>query len=513
MLHTDANLFLDAITLLIHVNDDKSHKLVQEIIAISRNSNQYLAHESKLIRFYIQLAENIISTRLTVDNKGELTVLLTKFKNDPAFNDTPEVYENLREIFLSPDKFSEDNLAFIVERLQNAVLWNKSSLYTRKQFASLTRCEDTTDPTEQRRYLQNVLNAAKDLQAAHEEHAYDDDKGLIEHIDFTDVKSIKAALEKYSTRKEANTMKLGLQGLNRMFGGKGPGMGESIVFNALQHNFKSGMLMSMAKWIVKYNIPPQDPQGRKPLILFFTLENESFENLMWWFRNTYETAYNKSSEGMSQESIIDHVYNYFNEKGYVFIVERYLPSEFGYNDLVKVYEKYENSGYFIVATIIDYMNNMKKTDNAGRASNTGNYLLVRELYSNTCNFTKSKGTLLTTAHQLNRAAQQMVGQTANVVKKFNNSHMADSMDVQREVDTSIYIHIERNQMGDAYLTMKRDKRRYDNTTPDSHKYCAYKFGPYGIPDDVSSEDMSVKDIYAQADQTGGGAEAEIGSLF
>lgn len=497
MIYTDADIFLDAITLLLHVNDTKSQLLVTKIINMTQDKNQHLNKDDKLIAFYKTLAGQIMQMQLTMENPTELAMLLIKFKSSPAVQENEEAYNQLHEIFTGSKRFTDNNLDYIVERLQNTVIWHQASAQVRRMFGAINRCEDTTDPTEQRRYLDEVLNSAKEIQLSFTESvASKDTSGLVEHIDFTNPASISTALDKFVNRKMTNAMRLGLQGLNRMFGrNKGPTLGESIIFNARCHNFKSGMLMSIAKWIIKYNVPPTNAEGKKPLIIFITLENEGFENLVWWFRSVYETTFNKSSDGVPSLEIIEYVHSYFNERGYTFIVERYLPSEFGYEELVSITEKYENMGYFFVATIIDYVNNMKKSCSNSKSSGIGNHLLVRELYSNICNYTKSKGIAMFTAHQFNRGADELASRTVNAVKKFNASHLADSTDPQREADTSINLNIEKNQQGESFLTMYRTKRRYDNDTPEIDKYTAYKFGPYGITDDVEGADISVQDIH------------------
>jgi hypothetical protein len=119
------------------------------------------------------------------------------------------------------------------------------------------------------------------------------------------------------------------------------------------------------------------------------------------------------------------------------------------------------------------------------------------------NYIKHKGSALFTAHQLNRGAAQLAtsGQT-NVVKKFNMSFLSDSMDVQRECDCIIYMFLEKNHLGVPYLTMKMDKHRHVDDTPEAHKACAYRFTPIGIMDDMFTSDQSIKDIYLDNYQPG-----------
>ena len=82
------------------------------------------------------------------------------------------------------------------------------------------------------------------------------------------------------------------------------------------------------------------------------------------------------------------------------------------------------------------------------------------------------------------------------MKRFHKGLIADAFSVAREVDLEIYIHIERNLDGTAYLTMMRGKHRYVDDTPIAHQYCAYRFHPkFGIRDDMNIGDEYVTDIY------------------
>ena len=253
--------------------------------------------------------------------------------------------------------------------------------------------------------------------------------------------------------------------------------------------------MSFAKWIVMHNKPYVDPDRPGiPTVLFITLENEANENIMWWFESMYVASHGRPPEGLSDDEIVDLVYDFFQHSGYDLIIERKLGPDFGYDEYVQMYERYQKAGHRILVTIIDYMNMMKKTINGkeGRSD-----LALRDLYNKMCNFNKNRMTTQISAHQLNRDAARLVVGATNVVKKFNDSHYADGMDVGREVDMEIFIHIERNNQGVPYLTMMRGKHRYVNDTPDKDKYCAYKFDEYGIPDDIDeAESRVVKNIYA-----------------
>jgi len=61
-------------------------------------------------------------------------------------------------------------------------------------------------------------------------------------------------------------------------------------------------------------------------------------------------------------------------------------------------------------------------------------------------------------------------------------------------------------MGVEYLTMCWGKHKYVAGTPQEDKYIAYKFGEFGILDDINGVDTGVRDIYDAG--SGSGTDSE-----
>ena len=134
------------------------------------------------------------------------------------------------------------------------------------------------------------------------------------------------------------------------------------------------------------------------------------------------------------------------------------------------------------------------------SSNIGNHLLIQELYSKACNFARTANFGLFSAHQLNRKAAELVSMIQNPVKRFNENHLALSIDVAREPEIIIYMHIERNDEGIPFLTFKLGKNRYVNDVPDSNKYVAYRLiKDIGLEEDIGKQFKGVKNIYTYRD--------------
>lgn len=487
-------LFLDCILLIVNDGRTETVELVKSLIALFESDvNTIHSVDQEVTKFYIRIIKAIMLNGTTKESPDELRLILLKFKSDKTLEKRTDIYQLLHDTFMSKDKLSETKTNRIIQHIKNTLIWHKSNKHSRTIFAALSRCADLVNPDEQTIELIGIQNHVKEFDQVFSSGLNGNTNKRIDRIDFSNKESITQGIKKHKQRTVTGIIKVGLRGLAEMLGHhKGYARGESVVFNALSHNFKSGLLVSSAIWAVMYNIP-SGSKG-KPLIYFVSVENEAFQNMIWAFRQQYYQITGGAPDHMTDDEVCNWIYEFFNKNGITFIIDRYQPSEFGYEDLVQNIEEFEAAGYEVYMCVIDYMNNMKK---GGGRDLVGNHLQVKELYSNCCNYTKNKGITLVTAHQLNREAAKIVSiGTSNVVKRFNSDHLADSMDPQREVDVCIFIHLEKGHNGRKYLTMNLTKHRYVDDTPEIRKYCAYPFTPLGIVDDIHTEPLYTRDIYA-----------------
>lgn len=495
------DLFLDGILCIINDNSDKNRRLINNLIELFEvNSKNNTTIDNDITRFYIRILKNIIHSNTSKDNMDELKLILLKFQSDPILSKRKDVYSLLTDIFSSSERLTKERQEQIQLGIQNTLLWTELNKSTKLQFAALSRSSELVSPQDQAYELRKIKNAADNIATAFSEKSTISSRTEpVESIDLSDKSSMDAGLKKYKERIVQGVLKTGWQGLNRMLGSNGGLVrGESIVIYALKHNYKSGLLMSIASWIAIYNTPviTGENSHKKKLILLLSLENEAYQNFILMFRHQYETTMNVSSKSLTDEEITDWCYNLFNRNGYTIRIERFLPHNFKYSTLVETIEYYENSNYEVVAVGLDYLNLANKDMETGRAE--ANHLSVRAIFSACCNYCKSKGITFITAHPLNRkAAELKTTGITNVVRRYDETHLADSVDVAREVDVEVFIQIEKNLEGYYYLTCQRGKHRYVNDTPEAHKYFAMRFGKFGIPDDLNSPiPWFVTDIYA-----------------
>ena len=494
-------LYLNAILLLINDRTDVSLDAVKRLLEIAENSKERDLADNEMTKLYIRIIKGLIQSNVSKDTPDELRVFILRFKDDQRMKTDRATFEILHDAFTSPNRMNRDRIVDIRTTLNNAVLWNKANTKTKELFGALIRTEGIDDPYQMELELRKLSNFSDGLTQTLTNHASTDTDlrtnfpGLIQSINMRSKEDMRVVVETEKQIVREGAFKLGLQGLNRMFGKSGgPVRGESCAFNAMSHHYKSGMLISIARWIVLYNAPPKVAPGMRPLMWVTSLENEAWRDAMDVFRNSYASETLKSAQGMSDDDIIAWTSDKFQQNGWEFLIERFLPQDFGYEEYVQRYRVLNSLGFEVVCSVVDYMNNMKKP-RADRAD-----MQVRLLYNYMCNFTKSQKTSLFTAHQLNRDAMRLEAEgVTNLVKRLGPAYLSDSTDVQREVDFTAFMHIEVGSDNAPYLTVSRGKHRYVPDTPPRDKYTAYRFyEDLGICDDVLREDCSVKDIYAVA---------------
>lgn len=486
------DLFLECITLVIQDSTGKASALVMQLTDLyeSESRTGALSAEDELIRFYIRMLKTILINKTSKETPDELRMILLKFKSDPTLAQREEIYNLLHDTFMSQEKMTKSRRDTLLAHVTNTLSWFQINRKIKMVNGAMWRASDLIDPDDQQNELQRVRELLKEsIQVSDAAYLKEEAKGLIEQINFSKKEDVKNGLGKFNERNVKGVLKMGLQGLNKMCGEhKGLVRGESVVFNALSHNYKSGILVSIAVWTAIYNVPTN--ADKKALIYLVSLENEAHQNLMDAFRHHYHLRTGKAPIGLSDDEISDWICDFFSQNGFELIVERYMPSEFGAQEYENRINYFESIGYEVYLAAIDYMNNMKK-------ENEQRDLAVRSLYRRMCSFNSSKGVTMVTAHQLNRKAQELVSSgITNAVKRFSSDMLTDSSDVQREVDLAVYMNIEKNHLGQKYLTFNRDKHRYVNNTPEAHKYFAYPFeGEMGIVDDVLAKPRYTRDIF------------------
>jgi len=497
----DPSTLFDLLRLAVNRSDEKIKRLADSLFEIyGDNVSTVSSADIKYCELYISLCKEIIGHGLNVtDHKIDILNIFNRHLTNQIFKRDAYVREALKTVL--DTELSPSRIADVTKRLNNVVAWHVNKRYITKLYGHLKESNLSYSIDDQETALNNMRSLVDEFKTTMlEVDAVSCRGGSVETIDFSNKENIKGAIKTYKERRVNHILKTGLQGLNQMFGPAGGiALGESVLFAARTHQFKSAMLMKMAQWIPMYSKPPITP-GKKPMIYIVSLENEGYQNMMQMFNQMYIAINGKlPSLDVSDEELVESIYSYFNKSDYTVVIERYLPSQFGYEELVHQVEKFENSGFRIIATIVDYLGLMK-THNFGSASKTGRHDLLQDLFNKVVNFFKAMGTTLLTGAQLNRNASDISASgIPHPVKHYSERHFAGSTGIGREVDFIAYMEIEKDEQGIPWLTIQWGKHRYVDDTPEAHKFVAYQLheNSVGLIDDIDGEFKGSRNIYSK----------------
>lgn len=486
--------FQDLFLLIINKNNKSMRDLTNELIDyyLDQHINITGSDEKNIERFYVKFILDIISAELNLkDDRKDIKMLFEKYKTNDILND--RVMNSINYILNNENPTNVELISHVKLKIENLATWFRCNKNIRDMFGLVNNMK-IQNISQTKEYFDNVIGLSRNIEKSIRDVNKDNQKHT-EHIVSTDRESIKIAFQKYRENNMSGVIYTGLKGINRACGKyQGIAQGSSNVFAALSHNYKSEMLLSVAKWLKEYN-NFKIKDGKTPVVLYISLENEANQNLMLWYQRIYGSITGKVDfDDKTEEEIIDDLYNYFKESNTVFVINRYLPSEFGVDSLKELIEDFEDSGHYVVSVIIDYLSQMKKPKADTKHDQ------IQQLYNWVRNYLGSKSITLWTAHQLNRGAAGIASNNNNSVKYFNENYLADCVDVIREVDNLWFLHIEKNHLEETFLTGNLYKKRYSPDARSKHSYFAYKFSSIGIIDDfINTKCQSVNNIYAEND--------------
>ncbi|MCP4394445.1 MAG: hypothetical protein GY804_09310 [Alphaproteobacteria bacterium] len=488
MIYINYDLFIDAIYLLTHDNDAKTKSIIRDFIELfdkeSSESDELASDTNILLAGVIKL--------LMVDGcdvtQGEANSILLKLLNSPeVYKEDASIIESLKSI-VEPEE-NVTKCKNIKTALYNCIAWYQYKTKADKILKTVHRCRYTTNPLDQDDLLETIRNTAQSFEPREK---VCENTSIIDEIDFDDDESIDKAFEAKEKRAVKNVFRVGWQGLQRMTGERnGFRIGETLCVYALSHNYKTALLLKFARWIACLNKPVVD-EGKKPLLVFISLENELTDNLDHWYEELYLNLHGElPAKDLTKEEIKSFIKAEFKKNGWHFKIIRRLGVEFGYQEYCDYLTDQEKQGYQILAVINDYLGEMRMdTDNVpiGMFSNA----------SRLVNHARYNGYFFATGAQLNHEAHGIVsGSSSNKVKLFHPGCIEYCKKLEQVFDFTMYQHLEYNLFDQRFITMKRGKHRNVDRTPLAHQYIAYMFDPKkGILDDIDLEDKSIRDIFA-----------------
>lgn len=305
------------------------------------------------------------------------------------------------------------------------------------------------------------------------------DPAEVDHIDFGNLNDLGRVFKEVKDVANGDGMfKTGQKGLNRMLqGGFRPG--ESWVFGALQHNYKTGMTLDMFHDCCVYNEPFLYDKTKKPLILFFSFENDMRVNLEFLYRLMFELETGQKAvidKDTATEELAEYVHKRLTCNGFHVHMFRIDPTQWSYCDICNKVIKFEAMGYEVKAVFMDYLGLVPTT--GCTMGSTGDDR--RDQFRRVRAFMNPRKIFSWTPHQLNTAVKALVrtGSTDLVKMIPGGGYFQGCGSLENEVDGELYGHIEKLN-GEKYYTIQRGKHRIPTILPEKDHYAAWQFLPVG----------------------------------
>ena len=483
---------LDAFFLLVSDKTKKYYALVKDLVRICEAANKNEIEEGhSLEKFFISTLKSLLSDTVNKEDPNYVGKILLQLKMSLTNTGEIELADDIINMTISKTKEETESpkeAQVYASRIESFVKRNKIDTVLRQTWGILSTSEGLTDEDE----VAGVREAEKKLNSLCENLKSQNyvDGGVVPVglIKFEDKASIDHALEKRSKRDIHGIIKSGLQGMNRALGdNKGLVPGESVCFCALSHHGKSLSILSWAIWAIE-NTPKVDRNGKTPLVLLTSLENEEYRIMLDIFKRKYRQLEGRSGDHLSNEEIARWLKNYFDRFETKLVIERFTEN-YGIDEHREKIDWYRNQGYDIVMSCIDYLSNMS-------ISTDKRYLGIKELAHQLVNDARRYGYCLVTGHQLNREAARLAEFKLYPVKDYTMNHLADSADIMREFDVVFFQQKKKvESTGKSYMTYQLAKHRHVENTDEDHKFFCYEFLPHGvgIQDDLHTAPRFVKD--------------------
>jgi hypothetical protein len=484
--------FLEVLCLTIYSNDLDSENIVASAVKTYYDEvAKGTALNDELTKFYMSIITDVTNKNVNLSSKADVEALLIKLEQHPMVKQSPKIVERIGTLIAERANVSDHTIKHLKQKVKKWIIWVNGNNSLKKLFRTSQKVINTSDTVIQETLMNELLDRSRELTKTYEDTASTEDAS-VDFIDMSCAKSLKRGFDSYKKKRIDTGYTTGLQSLNRMFGrSQGPVPGEFIGFAALSHHYKSGILMDFARWMALYNEPRKE-NGKQAAIVFISLENEIYENMMMWFKSAYTQHYGEPPDGLSETEIINKTAELYSKRGYKLLVYRKEGDLFGYNEYRALLEELADK-YTINSAILDYAGLMALPAD-GKDNNAK---LRQELLCKMKNYANRNNILTITGFQLDTEADRIATSgTTNVVKKFGSAHLSDCKSAVKEMDFLAFMYIEKGLNGQSYLTVKWAKHKYQ-TTPDKHKYFAQRFEEgVGIVDDINGLDRSVVDIYS-----------------
>lgn len=295
------------------------------------------------------------------------------------------------------------------------------------------------------------------------------DPAIVGTMNFSDDDSMREVFENVaSSNSEGLTFTTGWRELNTALQG-GPRPGDTMIIGALQHNYKSGMSLTVFAHMAIYNKPKCKDPSKKPLMYRVSFEDPLRNNAQFLYQllKYDETREPIDVKGVSIEDMWKYVQKRMSATGYHVILEEVNPNNWTYQSLINRVVELESEGYVVEVLCCDYLAKLPTTGCV--QGSMGDDML--DMLSRIRAFSSANGIIFVSPHQLSTEAKRLLQTTPqdqflHAIKGGGFFEKTKGLD--RIYDIGVLIHIVNSAAGD-FLHVVVDKHRFPSVVDSSLK--------------------------------------------
>lgn len=317
----------------------------------------------------------------------------------------------------------------------------------------------------------------------YQREAVEKDPAIVNEINFDRVEDLADYYVKITEKADGKSLlKTGWQELNDMFRG-GIGRGEEVMHAGLQHQYKTGLNLTLFRQLLIYNDAQEHliDKTKKPMMVRISFEDSIEENLDQLYRQIMhnEAKHWPEDDEMAQKDpkeIASVVMNRLRSRGWEVRMLRVDPTQWTYVDILNKLAMYEAEGYEVAVLMVDYL---KMIPTTGCIQGIAGFD-IRDLFRRIRNYCSPRNITFITPHQLSSQAKDLLRDGRPDFIKFvaGKSYLDGSRSLDQELDLEFYHHIEEYK-GKYYLALQRGKHRRTGVTPQEHLYVLMPFDGKG----------------------------------
>ena len=333
-------------------------------------------------------------------------------------------------------------------------------------------------------------------------------------INFASRDESEGTIERYvdKHRSPENKLKTGFKGLNQMLNG-GLQEGRLYIFLGTPKSFKSGTLLNVALSVAQHNeISELKSRNRKPVVLYYSMENDSIETLDRIF--FYYFGMGIAESNLSRSEITEAIYQATNFDTGIGIIVKYAPSNSVDTDhLYDTMDELREDGFETILLVQDYLRRIRP-----KRQSIENRLILGHVADELSIIAKTENIPVISASQLNREATNIrenaiKSNTMDIASQMYISHIAESVQIQENMDYGIIVAREEvvkfDEMGSksskSYIGFKlvasRD-RQTEDVDGNKLEYLAYPFeNGFKIAQDEGTDEVLWSESVARASMT------------